>query len=313
MSTRTTSTTAAWLLPICAAALAGLGCSSTDDGGTAGPTGAAAAPAAGGGGAGAGSTTGNGGGAGGPGGSGGLGTGDAGPDAGEGGGAGDAAADAEPPPDAAPVCPPPPKPAGLDVVFGPDFEKLYSAYELGPVPGAPPSVLGGCVIKYDDPNTLLVAVNSESPSGSISAVPLERDLCGHIVGFAGGGVSVAQTPYVDANLVYGPGNLLFYTEWPVNRMSQLPPGANAPARTTDLGPLGVGGGGPGGLGFVPPGRPRERGPNPVRPDQQVFAGIARTPFRRGYCSAQKANCSSPSSTRFLLRRSASGAPSRYGR
>jgi len=46
--------------------------------------------------------------------------------------------------------------------------------------------------------------------------------------------------------------LLFYSEWPVNNLSQLLPGANKPARTTNLTPLGVANS-IGGIGFVPPG------------------------------------------------------------
>jgi hypothetical protein len=72
------------------------------------------------------------------------------------------------------------------------------------------------VLAYDDPNTLYVATSSESSSGAIYAVPLNRDSCGHIVGFAGNATLVANTPYVDANLLYGPNNVLFYSMWPVN-------------------------------------------------------------------------------------------------
>jgi hypothetical protein len=162
--------------------------------------------------------------------------------------------------DASSACAPPPNPAGPDVVLASPFAGLYQAYDLGPVPGAPAGTpLGGCVIKHDDPNTLLIAVESESPSGAIYAVGVHRDACGHIVGFDGSGTPFATTPYVDANLVYGPNHVLFYTEWPQNKLDQLLPGAGSPALTTDLAALGVGGGGPGGLGFVPPGLPAAGG------------------------------------------------------
>ncbi len=157
-------------------------------------------------------------------------------------------------------CEPPPNPAGPDVVLAPPFAGLYQAYDLGPVPGAPAgTLLGGCVIKHDDTNTLLIAVESERPSGAIYAIGVQRDACGHIVGFDGIGTPFAATPYVDANLVYGPNHVLFYTEWPQNKLDQLLPGASSPALTTDLAALGVGGGGPGGLGFVPPGLPAAGG------------------------------------------------------
>ncbi len=65
----------------------------------------------------------------------------------------------------------------------------------------------------------------------------------------------ATTPYVDANLVYGPAGLLLYTEWPQYYLSQLLPGATMASQRTDLQPLGVAplpDQGPGGIGFVPP-------------------------------------------------------------
>jgi hypothetical protein len=147
----------------------------------------------------------------------------------------------------------PGKLAGPEVVIAPEFADLYTTYELGPVPGIPAEArLGGCVISYDDPNTLLIAGYSESTSGQIYSIGVERGNCDHIVAFTGQAVSVAATPYIDANLIYVKSGLLFYSEWPVNNLSQLLPGAKAPARTTKLGPLGVANS-IGGIGFVPPG------------------------------------------------------------
>ena len=138
------------------------------------------------------------------------------------------------------------------VQLAPTFAGAYTTYVLGPVPGVPPSLLGGCVLAYNDPNTLYVATSSESMSGAIYAVPLKREPCGHIVGFAGNATLLATTPYVDANLLYGPKNVLFYSMWPVNQLSELLPNGNAPTYTVMLASVGVGGGGPGGIGFVPP-------------------------------------------------------------
>ena len=158
--------------------------------------------------------------------------------------------------DASPPCYPPENPAGPDVVLAPPFDNSYAAYDLGQIPGVPASsVLGGCVISYYDENVLLIAVDSESPSGAIYAVPVVRNACDHIIAFEGTSEKVADTPHIDANLAYGPNNVLFYSQWPVNMISQLLPGASSPSSTTDLAALGVGGGGPGGLGFVPPSLP----------------------------------------------------------
>ncbi len=152
-----------------------------------------------------------------------------------------------------PTCEAPPTPAGTDVVLAPEYAGLYTAYELGPVPGVP-NPLGGCVVKHDDPNTLLIAGASERPDGAIYSIRVERGPCGHILGFEGTAALVAQTPYVDANLVYAPGGLLFYSQWPQYKISQIPAGGTTSSRDTDLTLLGIQttqDRGPGGIGFVP--------------------------------------------------------------
>jgi hypothetical protein len=167
--------------------------------------------------------------------------------------------DAQPTGDAAqgtdaPNCPPPPNPAGADVQLAAPFDTLYTVYDLGQVPGVP-LPLGGTVISSTNPNILLVAGASESPSGAIYAINVERDACNHIIGFSGTATQVASAPYVDANLVYTSANLLVYTEWPQYIVSQLRAGSTAPDRSTYFGDIGMitsGDMGPGGLGLVPP-------------------------------------------------------------
>ncbi|EYF07686.1 hypothetical protein [Chondromyces apiculatus] len=146
-----------------------------------------------------------------------------------------------------------PTPVGAEAVLAPGVEGLYTAYDLGPVPGVPQARLGGCVIRHDDPNTLLIAAGSETADGAIYSIGVTRGPCGHITGFAGTATLVATTPYVDANLVYGPNDVLFYTAYPVNQISQLLPGASAPAVTTSGYAIGITqGGSVSGFGFVPP-------------------------------------------------------------
>jgi hypothetical protein len=150
-------------------------------------------------------------------------------------------------------CQAPPTPAGAEATLAPEYAAHYTAYELGPVPGVP-EPLGGCTVHFSDPSTLLIAGASELPSGAIYSIGVEREPCGHIVGFVGTATQVAATPYVDANLVYDANDLLFYTGWPVFELSQLLPSAASPAVTTDLVALGVdaiGDQGPGGVGLVP--------------------------------------------------------------
>lgn len=147
----------------------------------------------------------------------------------------------------------PPTPAGPEVELAPAFIDFYKTYALGAVPGIPEgSRLGGCVIAADDPNLLLVAGDSEAATGKIWAIEVVRGNCQHIVGFKGVAQPIADTPYVDANLVLVASGLMFYTGWPVNQISQLLPGEAAPAVTTDMAGLGVESA-VSGLGFVPPG------------------------------------------------------------
>ena len=158
-------------------------------------------------------------------------------------------------------CPPPPMPAGSEVELAPEFAPYYKAYVLGAVPGVP-DPLGGTVVKAGDASTLLVAGGSESDTGAIYSIGVQRDACSHIIGFVGSATKVADTPYVDANLVYGPQQLLVYTGWPQFNLAQLPASATMPARNTDLRTLGMsstGDQGPGGHGFVPSSLPAATG------------------------------------------------------
>lgn len=146
----------------------------------------------------------------------------------------------------------PPKPAGPEVVIAPEFAGTYFTYELGQVPGIPPEArLGGCIIDKDDPNALLIAGFSEDPVGKLYRIGVERGACQHIVAFSGTAEVVADTPYIDANLLYVQSGLLFYPEWPVNLLSQILPGSFVADRTTDMEALGVAYS-ISGIGFVPP-------------------------------------------------------------
>jgi hypothetical protein len=146
----------------------------------------------------------------------------------------------------------PPSQTGPGVVLAPAFESHYSVLELGPAPGVP-GRLGGCVLKHGDPNTLLIAGNSEDLTGAIYEVKIKRDECKHIVGFEGTATKVADTPHIDANILYGADQVLIYPQWPVNTISQHPIGSTQAAATTPaLDGIGIAGGGSvSGLGFVP--------------------------------------------------------------
>ncbi|MFN0054700.1 MAG: putative Ig domain-containing protein, partial [Planctomycetales bacterium] len=141
-----------------------------------------------------------------------------------------------------------------DVVIHPDFESLYSAYKLGPVPGVP-NPYGGLTLKFDDPNVLLIGGSANRESGQLYAVDVIRGPGGHITGFADTARVVSDAAYNDGGIVYGPDGVLFFSQWPVNGLGQIAPGSSTTNKVVSLAPYGVGGGGPGGLAFVPPGIP----------------------------------------------------------
>ncbi|MCD6498762.1 MAG: hypothetical protein J7M25_10760 [Deltaproteobacteria bacterium] len=153
------------------------------------------------------------------------------------------------------ICETPSTLAGSEAQLATHFSSLYSTYRLGAIPGVTTTHLGGMTISSWDNDILLVAVNSEEAGGQIYEVGVQRGPCGHLLAFQDA-TPLATTPYVDANLVYGPAQDLFYTEWPVQKVGQLLPGHTTPDRETDVSALASGCGGadqgPGGIGFVPP-------------------------------------------------------------
>jgi hypothetical protein len=119
------------------------------------------------------------------------------------------------------------------------------------VPGVP-NPLAGVALSAGDDGTLLVAGHAETDQGAIYSIAVRRGACGHIVGFDGEAKEVSSAPFVDANLVYAPGNVLFYSGWPEFELGEVLPNASSPAQVVNLKALGMSGGGPGGIGFVPP-------------------------------------------------------------
>ncbi|MBX7196971.1 MAG: hypothetical protein K1X94_33280 [Sandaracinaceae bacterium] len=153
----------------------------------------------------------------------------------------------------APACETPAPAVPPDVVIAPEFAASYSVFSLGPPPGIP-GPLGGMIVSHDDPSTLLIGGASETPSGAIYSIRIRRSACGHIVAWDGTATQLASAPYVDANLLYGPEQVLVFTEWPQFQFSQLRPGDAATTTRTDLRELvtfAAGDRGAGGIGYVP--------------------------------------------------------------
>src|SRR5439155_24850494 len=122
------------------------------------------------------------------------------------------------------------------------FASDYTCTNLGSLPV--PFPWGALTLKYDDPNTLLIGGNANSPMAASIQIAVTRDANNHITGFSGG-ATVYPAPnstigqYNDGVVVFGPENLLFVTRFPNNQLEQSKPGSTAPDKVTDLTPLGI--------------------------------------------------------------------------
>jgi len=147
---------------------------------------------------------------------------------------------------------------GIGAMIVPPFDNDYSCFVLGSVPGVPANY-GGLTLKFDDPNTLLIGGEANSGSGRIYQIGVIRDVDMHITGFTGTATvypSAGATIGVnnDGGVVFGPGNVLFVTRYPVNELEQTKVGSTAPDKVIDLTPLGISSS-VGSIGFVPAGFP----------------------------------------------------------
>ncbi len=127
-------------------------------------------------------------------------------------------------------------PAG--VVIQPPYSSGYTPCSLGSIVGLPAGV-GAIAFKQGDPNTLLVATYTETSVGVVYSIPVQRDSNHHILPVPYGGTPFANTPYVSSGMAYGPGNVLFYTRWPVNELGEIKPGSAKTDKVIALSPLGV--------------------------------------------------------------------------
>lgn len=134
----------------------------------------------------------------------------------------------------------------------PAFASEYALTTLGAVPGLP-TPYGG--LTFIDANTILIGGSANNSAGRLFTIDVTRDPSGHITGFVG---TVAQYGDVgefnDGGVTFGPGGVLFTTQYPVNRLGQTKPGSTDEDKQVDLSPVGVAGS-VGGAAFVPPGMP----------------------------------------------------------
>lgn len=131
---------------------------------------------------------------------------------------------------------PAPRPAAAQTI-DPAFPG-YTYVNLGSVPGLPVRY-GGLTFKAGDPNTLLVGGDANTTGGKIYAISVVRDVDDHITGFTGSAQAFCAAPFNDGGVTYGPGGVLFASQWPANKLSEIKPGSTQVDKTVDLATLGV--------------------------------------------------------------------------
>jgi hypothetical protein len=137
------------------------------------------------------------------------------------------------------------------ILIGADFQADYTCTDLGAVSGLPTNY-GGMVFAAGDPNTILIGGAANTASGGLFATPVTRDASNHIVS-VGAATRLGDAPYNDGGFAYGPGGVLFLSQWPVNKIGEYKPGNTAaPDKVVDTAALGVAGS-QASLGFVPAG------------------------------------------------------------
>jgi len=125
------------------------------------------------------------------------------------------------------------------LTLGVDFAGSYTAASLGSIAGLP-TPYGGLTLKAGSPNTLLIGGAANTDAGLIYELGVTRDAGNHIIGFTGSPTAIGTVgTYNDGGVTYGPGGVLFTSQWPVNKLGQTKPGSTAEDKVIDLAPLGV--------------------------------------------------------------------------
>jgi hypothetical protein len=132
----------------------------------------------------------------------------------------------------------------------PFYAGIYTLTNLGSVAGVPTNY-GGLIFKAGDPNTILLGGSANNGAGLFYSVPVTRGAGNHIVSL-GPATALGFGINNDGGVAYGPGGVLFYSEYSINNVGQVKPGSNSDDKTVALGPLGIAVS-TGALNFVPPG------------------------------------------------------------
>jgi hypothetical protein len=128
--------------------------------------------------------------------------------------------------------------ASQGITLASPFAADYTCVDLGTLP-AVPAPWGGFAMPAKDPTTLHVTGNARTAQGRLYSVSVGRNVDCHLTGFAGGFADIAEAPYNEAGVAYGPGGVLFLAQAVVNRLGELAPGSTTTSKLIDMGALGV--------------------------------------------------------------------------
>lgn len=122
--------------------------------------------------------------------------------------------------------------------LGADFASSYNVRSIGGVPSLPNNYGG---LTFLDSNTLLIGGAANGASGRFYTIDVVRDAAtNHVTGFSGTATLFGSVgTYNDGGVVFGPGGVLFTSQWPVNRLGQTKPGSTVEDKVIDLAALGV--------------------------------------------------------------------------
>lgn len=126
----------------------------------------------------------------------------------------------------------------LSQSIDPFYSSSYTFTDLGSVTGLP-TPYGGLTFKFGDSSKVLIGGNANIDTGNLYEVSVLRGVGGHITGFGTASAFGTIGTYNDGGVVYGPGGVLFTSQWPVNKLGQTKLGSTAENKVIDLTPLGV--------------------------------------------------------------------------
>ena len=126
----------------------------------------------------------------------------------------------------------------------------YTVNSLGSVPGLPTNYGG---LTFLNSNTILIGGAANSAGGNLRTIGVVRGAGSHVTGFTGSAVPFGTVgTFNDGGVVFGPGGVLFTSQWPANKLGQTKPGSTVEDKVIDLAPFGVAGS-HSAINFVPTG------------------------------------------------------------